>query len=48
MTVDDRARRRRDLLREIQQLRALQERLSPGRARRRRLEQLHLRTRLHA
>lgn len=48
MTTDERARRRRDLLREIEQLRQLRDRLTPGRARRRRLEQLHLRTRLHA
>ena len=48
MTTDERARRRRDLLREREQLRQLRERLSPRRARRRRLEQLHLRTRLNA
>ena len=49
MTADvDRAARRRELLREIEQLRSLRARLAPGRVRRQRLERLHLLTRLSA
>lgn len=44
----DRAARRRALLRELEELRWLQSRLAPRRARRLQLERLHTLTRLRA